>query len=109
MVHVEIEDGDAVQPVDVQGVRGGARDVVVEAEPHGAVALGVMSRRPHTAEGIVGLAAEHQVDRPNRGAGRPFRRFEGEGIHGRVRIDEGVAFARCQRGDLIQIGGAVYP
>ena len=43
-------------------VCGGHRHVVEQAEAHGAVALGVMARRPHERQRALILAAQHALD-----------------------------------------------
>ena len=55
-VHVEIEDGDAVEAVVLERVRGAHRHVVEEAEAHRLRALGVVAGRAHVAERAAHLA-----------------------------------------------------
>ena len=69
MVHVEIDDRDAFKPVDNKGMSSTDGNVVEETEPHRLPAAGMMSRRPHVAKGIVSLAANHHVRRPDHRAG----------------------------------------
>ena len=45
-MHVVVHDDDALH-AERQRVRSGGGDVVVEAESHRPIALGVMARRPH--------------------------------------------------------------
>ncbi len=45
VVDVDIDDGDACGTMRDQGRRSGNRDVVEQAEPHGAIAFRVMTRR----------------------------------------------------------------
>ncbi len=49
MVHVDVDDGDAGESPG-ERVRRADRDVVVQAEAHGAVPLGVMPGRPDQSE-----------------------------------------------------------
>ena len=69
MMHVEIDDGDAFQPMLLERMLGGDGDIVKEAEAHGAAAHRMMPRRAHAAKGIVRLAVQHQVGGKHRRAG----------------------------------------
>ena len=69
VVHVEIEDRHALEAVHVQRLAGADRDAVEQAEAHGALGLGVMAGRAQRAERVVGLAADHGIDRGDRRAG----------------------------------------
>src|SRR3546814_17561737 len=51
VMHVEVHHGDAAQAVRLTCMQGTDRDVVEQAEPHGAVRLGMVAGRPHGAEG----------------------------------------------------------
>ena len=46
VMDVDVDDGDARGAVGAER-GGGDRDVVVEAEPHRAIGLGVVAGRPH--------------------------------------------------------------
>ena len=63
VMHVEVDDRDALESVRLQRVRGADRDVVEEAEAHRAPPLGVVARRAHGAERGLAFAAHHEVDR----------------------------------------------
>ena len=87
VVHVPIDDGDAVYAVHRPGMAGGHRSVVEQAEAHGAGALGMVSRRPHGREGVPGLACHHRVDPLNRGTDATQHAVDGPGRQHRVGID----------------------
>lgn len=53
VMHVEVDDRDALEPVHVERMPRRDRDVVEEAEAHRARRLRVMAGRPHAAERIV--------------------------------------------------------
>ena len=50
VVDVEVDDRDALEAVRGERVRRADGDVVEETEPHRAIALGMVPRRPHRAE-----------------------------------------------------------
>ena len=56
VMHVEIDHRHALGAVLGAGMQRGDGDDVEQAEAHGAGRLGMMARRPHGAEGIVGIA-----------------------------------------------------
>ena len=76
VVHVDINNGDAFEPVHVEGMTGTDGDGIEQAEAHGPVRLGVMARRPGQAEGMCRLAGHDPVNRFNHTARRmqPSRR-----------------------------------
>ena len=61
MVDVEVDDSDALQATDANGVSGGNCDVVEEAEAHGVVGHRVMARRTDQAEGAFDPAVEEGI------------------------------------------------
>src|SRR6185437_8946272 len=69
VVDVEIDDGDTVETVRTERVRGGGRDTVEQAEAHRFVAGRVVSGRTHRAERAAGFAGEHGVGCGTCGAG----------------------------------------
>ncbi len=72
MVHVEVDDHDALQPVFELGQPGRDRHVVEQAKPHGAVAGGVMPRRAHRCQRVVRAAGD---DFGHRAGHRPRRQL----------------------------------
>ncbi len=69
MVDIEIGDGDPLQSVLRQRVDGGDGNIVVQAEAHGPIRLGVVARRTHVAEDRIGLSRHHQVHPVGGGSG----------------------------------------
>src|SRR5664279_2314500 len=69
VVHVEVDDGDALQAAYVERVARRDADVVEEAKAHRLVARGVMAGGPHRAERVLGAAVEDRIGRGNGGAG----------------------------------------
>ncbi len=104
VMHVEIHDRHALQPVRRAGMGCPDRDIVEQAKAHRHVALGMMSRRAHTAEGVGRAVLQHQVDggdhRPRRAQGG----FAGPGRHQRVAIQRDPAALRHARQQLVRIG-----
>ncbi|MCY1553336.1 hypothetical protein D9M68_898080 [compost metagenome] len=86
MVHVEINDGHALEAVALQLVFRGHRHVVHEAEAHGLVACGVVTRRAHGAEGVGQFTGHHGVGGVDGGARREQDRIPGVDVDGRVRV-----------------------
>ncbi len=107
VVHVEVDDGDALDAVDGERVRGADRDVVEQAEAHRAVALGVVTRRADRAEGAAALAARDQVGREDQRARRMQRGRQRMRAHRRVRIDVVEARGRALRLDRREVALAV--
>jgi hypothetical protein len=62
-------------------------DVVEEAEAVSAIGLGMMSRRPHGAKGVLDPAGHHRVGGRQHGANGAQGRFPGAGRHHRVGVD----------------------
>ena len=98
VVHVEIDDGHALEPVFRQRVGGAYGDVVEQAEAHGASGLCVMSGRPHAAEGGVRAVCHDQVHAQHGCAGRSLRSAQ------RVRRHHCIAFVQADH--FVSIGGA---
>ena len=86
MVHVEIDDGHALQAPG-QGLGRTHGDVVEQAETHGGVARGVVAGRPHGAEGALAAAVQHRVHRRDEGAGRTQGGVERAGRQAGVGIE----------------------
>ena len=73
VVHVEVDEGHALEPVDVERVADAHGDVVEEAEAHRRIARGVVPRRAHGAEGASHFAPEDEIGREHGGARRAQR------------------------------------
>ena len=65
MMHVEIDDGHAVNPGQGQGMFGGDCHIAKQAKPHGFLLFRVMARRADGAKGVVGLPLHHHIHRPD--------------------------------------------
>ncbi len=94
VMHVEIDDRDALQAVHFQRMTRRDGDIVEEAEAHRPRRLGVMPRRTHAAKRVVVAARDHGVRRGDRRARRPQRRLIRLRTHHRVRIDLRAPFER---------------
>ena len=101
VMDVEIDHGDAAQPVIGACVQAGQRHVVEQAESHRLVRLGVMAGRAHRADRVLGLAAGHGVDRGENGAGRAERGFARAGRDDRVAVDHRAAHRRDHAEDAV--------
>ena len=104
VMDVEIDDRHALDAMGGQRVRGADRDVVEQAEAHRAVALGVVARRAHGAEGGAAFAAHDEVGREHDRARGMARRGQRVRVHRRVRIEEMEAGRRAlglDRGDVL--------
>ena len=91
VMHVEVHDGDALDPVGFQGVGRADGDIAEETEAHRAAALGVVAGRPHRAERALDVLPKdevHRVDECARGA---------QGRGQRVRAHDGVGVEAAQR------------
>ncbi len=75
-MHVEIDDCHTLGPVEPLRLSRGDSYGVDEAEPHRAVALGVMPRRAGQNECIMHLAQNDRFDPPQHPAQRRRRRFK---------------------------------
>ena len=76
-MHVEIHHGNAGEPMPLQRMFRGNRDIAEQTEPHLHRGLRVMSRRAHRGKGIRGLPAQHHIHGPRHGAHTPERRSNG--------------------------------
>ena len=77
VVHVEIGDGDALQPVCGQRVGGAQGHVVEQAEAHRLCRRGVVARWAYCAKGMVAGPRHDRIDRGDDGASRAQGRFRG--------------------------------
>jgi hypothetical protein len=93
VMHVEVDDDHAREAAG-QGMGGGDRDVVEEAEAHRAVRFRVVPGRAHEAQRAVQSAVEDALDRVR---GRA-RRLEGGGIRTRSGLGVGIEAPRPARG-----------
>ena len=59
-MHIEIDDGYPLQPGRQRFLRGN-RNIIEQAESHGALRLGMMPRRAHDGESVLRLAVEQQT------------------------------------------------
>ena len=87
VVHVEVDDGHALEAMALAGVFGGNGDVAEEAKTHGHVARGVVAGRAGGAKGVFQLAAQHGVHGVDGGAGRQQGGAPGVGVHRGVGVD----------------------
>ena len=76
VVDIVVDDGDLRGTLGA-GVRRRDGDIVVEAEPHRSIALGVVAGRAYQGDGPAVRPAHHALDRVNRGAGGQQRYFVG--------------------------------
>ena len=108
VMHIEIDDGDTLEAMDGNRVRCADGDVVEKTEPHGAVPLRMMARRPDSTKGTSGLAGHHHVNGLDIGARCIERGLEGVGIHRRVAVEPDQPLVRCSRMDLLDIERVVH-
>ena len=73
VVHVVVDDQDALDSVPNLGVARGDGDVSQRARPHAVIGHSVMSRRPNRRQPIAGCSFEHPVDRADDTASRQQR------------------------------------
>jgi len=81
MMDVVVDDQDALQLVDIQGVLGGQGHVVEEAIPIELGLHGMVTRRPDDGHAIVGLSSNQMVHQLDGGAGGQQRKLE-SGLRG---------------------------
>src|SRR5699024_8776521 len=62
MVDIEVDDGNAVQSMPVQGMDGAGRHIAEQAKPHGLATLGMVPRRAHGTKGIARRAGHDHID-----------------------------------------------
>ena len=108
VMHVEVDDGDALQSMRGQRVRGADGDVVEDAESHRAPPLRMMAGRAHRAERGPAFAAHHEVDPMHDGAGRVARSGQRMRIERGIGIDEMQARLGTCRDDLVDVGRAMH-
>ena len=113
MVHIEVDDGDALEAAHVERMAGCDGDVVEEAEAHRLVAGRVVAGRPHRAEGVLDGAVDDRVGRRHRCAGgahggRPgARRGHRVGVEGARAAARGDAFEQIAKlADVAALVGA---
>ncbi len=87
VVDVEVDHRHALEGVRGERVRHADGDVVEETEPHRAIALGMVSGRPHSAERRRALSPHDQVGREHDGSRRMQRSRQRFRAHRRVGID----------------------
>ncbi len=80
-MHVEIHDGHLRQAVLRQGMGGGDGHVVEDAETHGLVPGGVVTRGTASDEGVCHLAPQYPVHRHDGAAGGMVGGIQGVRIH----------------------------
>ena len=76
MVHVPVDDRDALEPAGLTGVVSSDRRVAEDAEAHPRVGDRVMAGRPDERVAVRDGAIEHGVDRRDRAARRAERDLE---------------------------------
>src|SRR6478736_6486224 len=81
VMHVEIDDGDPLQPVVALRVTRADADVVEQAEPHRPFGFGVVARRAARDEGVLHFSIEDLVDRLQRAADAAQHDLPRRGLH----------------------------
>ena len=109
VMHVEIDDGDALEAMLLERVHGGDGDVVEQAEAHGAAAHRMVPRRAHAAKGAVRLPVQHQVGGKHRRAGRVQRGVPGMRIHRGIRVQMNGAALRRAGADMADVFHRMHP
>ncbi len=105
VVHVEVDDGHALDAVLLERVFRPDRNVVEQAEAHGARARRMMAGRAHRAKGVLGASADHEVGGENGGARGVQRRIPGQRAHRGVGIqvhDAGAGRSLADRLDVLE-------
>ena len=87
VVHVPVDDGDALGAMRLLRMAGGDGGVVEQAEAHGRRLLGMVAGRARRHEDVVGAAGEHVVDGGVGGADGGQRRLPAFRAHHGVGID----------------------
>ncbi len=107
VMDIEIDDRDPGEAAPLERVLRGDGDIAEDAEPHGRLGLGVMSRRPASHEGRPGLPVEHGIDGRDGAPDATERRLERAGRHVRIAVEGDRA--RCRRGrpDPVEIAPRV--
>ena len=109
MVHVEIDDGDACEPMVLQRVSRRDGNVVEQAEAHRAIARRMVPRRPDAAKSAIRLPVQHQVGGKHRSAGRVQCSVPGMRIHRGVRIQMDGAPGRRAAAHMTDIFHGMHP
>jgi hypothetical protein len=107
VVHVEVDDGHALQAVHVQRMARRHGHVVEEAEAHRLVARGMVARRAHRAEGVVHLAGQHRVGGRHGRTGRAQRGLQRATADGGVRVHRMVLAQAVHAAHLVEDLGDV--
>jgi hypothetical protein len=82
----------------------GDRDRVEQAEAHGARRLGVVPRRAHGAEGVIGFSRHDLIHRVDGGAARAQRGFPASRRDDGIGIEPGVVLLGDGGADHLHIG-----
>ena len=109
VMHVEVDDRQALDAMHGHGMCRTDRNIVEEAETHRLVRQRMMPRRPNTTEGRRGFPAHHRIDGANDCARCVHRGIERLGIHESIRIDRMVPFCGRHAGKKIEILLGVNP
>ena len=87
VMHVEVDDRDPFEPMDLERMERPDRNVVEEAEAHRGRLARVVPGRAHRAERVREFLAHHAVGGVDHRAGRAQGRLPGVRVHRRVRVD----------------------
>jgi hypothetical protein len=90
-MNVEIDHGDAGEPVHLARPQRAYRSIVEEAKPHRPLRLGMMARGPDRAKRIVSLVCEDRINRGDDRAGGAQRGFSRCSRQHRIGIDRDMA------------------
>src|SRR5215470_11128281 len=104
MVHVEVDDGRALDAMLFLRVAGSDGRVVEKAKSHGTRGLGVVARWARGDECVRHLARHHFIDRVHGAAGRAQSSLKASGRHGGIGIepDHALFWRRvAHRGDIV--------
>ena len=63
VMHIEVHDGDALQPVSTNQLLCGNRHIVEQTKPARLIAFGVVARRTHCTKCVVHLTVHHRLAR----------------------------------------------
>ena len=109
VVHVEVDDRDALEAVRLERVHRRDGDVVEDAEAHRPRARRVMPRRAHAAERALRLAAGDEIGGEHRRAGGAQRRIPGVRVHRGVGVEVHDAARRPRRADRFDVLVRMHP
>src|SRR5450631_1262614 len=87
VMDIEVDDGDAVETLDLERVGSGHGNVVEYAKTHGADARRVVTTGPHGAKSIRGTSCDYFIDGQQPSAGGAARRVEAVRVHCRVGVE----------------------